>query len=540
LKDNVSHGSHIQSKNYAYTYGFSTGGPVGYFHTNEKSTYGDLKLKNGDTLLQEDNSNGIRYFIVNSNGLLNHDGSLYISNTNGFIFEDTTGLIRNAVTGVLIIDPITSEALRVVAHPDKYPLTTLKQYIDYNRSYPNADGNLLSAKPLFYDDQVSVLNGVPTTTTQIQLFFSKAYATHFFHKWESYKAQQNPSGSSLPSENELDGRLKIVIKDPVEDVSIINPPYLDYDEADNEYTHIPQTEEVWNPEENPQVPFAISHYFNLMEAPNCLGAVTITKPASEYVTIFPKHLKPNKLYTAIVNNLFDVNHNGDFENTAGVDETREVHKFVFKTSRYKDFKEQVESYNLERDFDGNLVQREAIFKFEKSFTQEEINACYTTIFNWNSTGPQQQLIGFIQEVIDTLTNAYQHPYDRVFEGILGLKPWDEPISTEVTTIKDTNTGNAIALIIRNPEPFNNPKFRKEVIIDTIEVVINNESDSSYIVLFSKDNSQAILMNSEKSITENISLKFKYKVYRDFSPGDDAVINYPVMTEVVLNVDLLNN
>jgi hypothetical protein len=213
---------------------------------------------------------------------------------------------------------------------------------------------------------------------------------------------------------------------------------------------------------------------------------------------------------------------------------------VFKTSRYKDFKEQVESYNLERDFDGNLVQREAIFKFEKSFTQEEINACYTTIFNWNSTGPQQQLIGFIQEVIDTLTNAYQHPYDRVFEGILGLKPWDEPISTEVTTIKDTNTGNAIALIIRNPEPFNNPKFRKEVIIDTIEVVINNESDSSYIVLFSKDNSQAILMNSEKSITENISLKFKYKVYRDFSPGDDAVINYPVMTEVVLNVDLLNN
>lgn len=533
LKDNVDNGSTIQS--YPYTFGFSTGGPVGYFHTHDKSTYGDLKLKNGDRLLKEDNTNGNSYFVVSNNGLENENGSLYINNTNGFILEDTTGYLRDAVTGIYIKIPGSNpeKPLKVVAHSDKYPLTTLKQYIDYNRSYPNADGNLLSAKPLFYDDQVSMINGQIASTTQIQLFFSKAYATHFFHKWESYK-------NAPSSDNSLAGRLKIVIKDPVEDISIVNPPYLDYNPNDNEYTHIPQTEEVWNPEENPQVPFAIDHYFNLMEAPNCMGEVIITKPASEYVTIFPKHLKPNKLYTAIVNNLFDVNHNGNFDTVAAIDETREVHKFVFKTSRYKDFKEQVESYFLEREFEGNLVQRDAIFNLEKPFTQAEIDASYTTIWNWNNIINQQALTGFTPEIIETLTNDYQHPFDRVFEGILGLKPLNEAVSTEVNIIKDTNTGSIIALIVRNPEPFNNPKFRQEVIKDTIEVMTEGNINSSYMVLFSKDHSQVIIMNSAKNIIENISLKFKYKVYRDILPGDDVVLNYPVMTEVIIPVDLLNN
>src|SRR5690606_7844044 len=105
-------------------------------------------------------------------------------------------------------------------------------------------------------------------------------------------------------------------------------------------------------------------------------------------------------------------------------------------------------------------------------------------------------------------------YDRIFEGILGLNPWDEPVSTEVNVIRDSNNGNIIALIVRNPEPFNNPKFRKEVIVDTIEVVVAGQVDDSYSVLFSKDNSQAIIMNAAKNITENLNLKFKYKIYED--------------------------
>lgn len=522
LKDNVDNGN-VPGQSYPFTYGFSTAGPLGFFHTHEKSTYGDIQLKPLDKLLKvEDNS----YFIVDNNGLKNEDGSTYIANTNGFILEDTTGVLKDAVTKNPIMVPgsNTERKLKVTAHPDKYPLTSLKQYIDYNRSYPNADGNLLSAKPLFYNDE-------GMHPTQIQLFFSKAYATHFFQMWDDYKNE--PSYN-----NKIDGRLKIVIKDPVVDVSFDNPPSLNYDAS---ITNIPQTELTWDLEENPQIPFAINQYLSMYNASKCIGSVTVIKPASEYVTIIPKHLKPNKLYTVIVNNLFDVNHDGAFGITATVEETREVHKFVFKTSRYKDFEAQITSYTLEQNIDGNTVSRNALFTFEKQFELNEINGAYTTIVNWNNGETNQiPLTGFSIEVLNNLNNNYQHPYDRIFEGIFGLKPWDEPISTEVNVLKDLNTGNKIALIVRNPEPFNNPKFRKEVIVDTIQVFKNGVLDESFKVLFSKDNSQAILMNASMNITENLELKFKYKVYKDFLPGDDAIINYPVMKEVILSIDLLNN
>jgi hypothetical protein len=37
-------------------------------------------------------------FIVDNNGLKNEDESIYIANTNGFILEDTTGVLKDAVT----------------------------------------------------------------------------------------------------------------------------------------------------------------------------------------------------------------------------------------------------------------------------------------------------------------------------------------------------------------------------------------------------------------------------------------------------------
>jgi hypothetical protein len=486
LKDVVDNGAGTL---YPFTYGFTTAGPVGFFHNNERSTYGDIVLKNGDTLLKEDRA----YFTVVANGLQNSDGTLYINSNNGFILEDTTGRLKNASTGHLYMMPDNPGIpVRVLGHPEQYPLTSIKPYIDYSRSYPNADGNLLGAKPLFYNDQEFF-------TTQIKLFFSKAYATHFFQKWESYK---RPEGAV--TDNVMDGRLKIVIKDPVEGVEIINPPYLDYDENDTEYVNIPQSEEIWEVDQNPQVPFAISHYLNLYNAPNCIGDVTIIKPTSQYMTIFPKNLKPNKLYTVIVNNIFDVDHNGSFGDTASIKETREVHSFVFKTSRYKDFSEQVNSFYLEHEINGLIAQRQAMLKFEKEFGTEEISAAIAVISG-------QPLTGFSNEILNNLELNYQHAYDKVFEGIFGFKPWDEPVSTEVNVIKDINSGNIIALIIRNPEPFNDPKIPIVDIRETIQVLESNPEE--YRIMFSKDYSQAIIMEQSGNFERTLlTLRFTYKFW----------------------------
>lgn len=524
LTDNVNNGLQVQP--YTYIYGFTTAGPLGYFHRHEKATYGDIALKVNDRLLKDDNS----YFTVAAAGLLLEDNTVFIANTNGFILDDTTGHLRDAVTNALIIDPTASVSgtpLKVVAHPDKYVLTSLRPYIDYNRSYPSADGNLLGTKPMFYNDNEEDEIDLEKNTTRINIFFNKTYATNFFRKWDNF-----PTSSD---NNALDGRLKIVIKDPTEDATIENPPYLDYDEDDTDYVHIPQTTQEWNIEQNPQIPFVLSQYTNLINSPNCTGIITTTIPASEYVTIKPKHLKPSKLYTAIVNNLFDVDHNGSLDPSVAVSESREVHKFVFRTSRYKNFKEQINSFYLEKDIEGVTAQKEAIFTFEKAFSPDEINASYDTI----SGSP---ITGFTAQVLDNLNNNYQHPYDRVFEGILGLQPFDDPISTEVNIIKDSSTGNIIALIVRNPEPFNNPKFPLDILKDTIEVLTSDQ----YKILYSKDNSQAIIMNANKNINTNIDLKFNYKVYQDLPPFDSQGLPtppasfYPTLKSEVLSLDLLNN
>ncbi len=522
IVDNVTANNQL----YPFTYGFTTGGPLGYFHTHEKSDYGDTALKPGDKLLRLDNG----FYAVHADGLyeVHENGNpdtLYISNSQGFIYEETTGTLRNADSLALIMIPGSNppKPLKVVAHADKFALTSLRRYIDYDRSYPNADGNLLSAKPLFYNDEVG-------DTTQICLYYNKAYATHFFNGWQPYKGK--------PA---LAGRIKIVIKDPVENILITNPPSLDYTSS---ITTIPQTIETWNVDENPQLPFAISHYFNMISADNCLGEIEITKPASKFTTITPKNLKPDKLYTVIVNNMYDVNHDGQLENT--VEETREVHKFIFKTSRYKDFSAQVRSFYLEEKIQGVSTTRESVFIYKKGFSPEELDAAYATING-------QALTGLPSSVIETLTNDYQHPYDRVFEGILGFKPWDAPISTEVNLVRNELNNKIIAVIVRNPEPFNNPKFPQAVIKGNLVLPLNPATDVhgilqvldgtapdlSYVVLFSKDNSQAIIMNPAHELSGNLKLRFHYKKYENLAPGNDPKINYPIVASEDLTIDLSN-
>jgi len=511
---------------YAFTYGFTTAGPVGYFHTHEQSDYGDTVLKVGDRLMRTDNG----FYAVHTDGLYevhpNGDpDTLYISNSQGFIYEETNGTLRNAATLAPINVPGSNppEPLKVVAHADKFALTSLRRYIDYDRSYPNADGNLLSAKPLFYNDEVG-------QTTQICLYYNKAYATHFFNTWAPYKGK--------PA---LAGRIKIVIKDPVENILITNPPSLDYTSS---ITTIPQTTEEWNVDENPQVPFAVSHYFNMIGADHCMGTIEITKPASKFTIITPKNLKPDKLYTAIVNNMYDVNHDGQLQNT--VEETREVHKFIFKTSRYKDFSAQVRSFYLEESIQGVPASRESVFVYKKTFSPEELDAAYATVNG-------HAITGLPASVIETLTNDYQHPYDRVFEGILGFKPWDAPISTEVNLVRDESNNKIVAVIVRNPEPFNNPKFPQTVIKGNLVLPLNPATDVhgilqvmdgtvpnlSYVVLFSKDNSQAIIMNAAHELSGSLKLRFHYKKYENVAPGNDPKINYPIVASEDLTIDLSN-
>ncbi|MCS3532834.1 hypothetical protein, partial [Chryseobacterium sp. JUb7] len=197
VKDTVDNLVH---QPYTYGYAFRTAGPLGFFHLDRDATYGDIEIENPD-------------------------GSIHI-------LEDTTGVLRD--TNWNTIEQQT-------AHPDQYPHTSLRAYIDYQRSYPNADGNLVNAKPLFYQDD----------TTEISMYFTSSYVSKLLDGWPTYKGLKP-----------LGGTMKIIIKDPVEGVSVINPPYIGATEdfIETSPSEISQTFEEWLTDTDPAIPTVLSQY----------------------------------------------------------------------------------------------------------------------------------------------------------------------------------------------------------------------------------------------------------------------------------------
>jgi hypothetical protein len=350
--------------------------------------------------------------------------------------------------------------------PDQYMLTSLKGYIDYARSYPEPSGQLIGAKPLFYED------------ARILLFFTKRYVYHFFGDWPAYKGLPALTGNAM----------QIIIKDPVENTSIPNPP-----PPDVIITEIPQAIVAWPADEAPRIPEDIRTLLNLhnpellnpnFEGGDCWvsGGDMIT-PASVYTSVVPHYLKPLKLYTAIVNNVYK-------------GKVKEVHQYVFQTSRYPDFVAQIKSFRLD---DGKGHQRDAVFQIESPLSVADLNLMYDVVS------------GNMSPANAALASSWADPFDRLVARVMKLTPLDAAISTEFNVVRNSTTGAPVAVWIRNPEPLNNPKLPGDVLERSLRVMDGlNNVDLSYSVLFSKDGSQVFVMHPARVIpVSQIKFRFTY-------------------------------
>lgn len=363
--------------------------------------------------------------------------------------------------------------------PDQYMLTGLKGYIDYQRSYPNADGELIRAKPLFYED------------ARILLFFTKRYVYHFFGNWPAYNGLPAITGSAM----------QIVVKDPSEDISMLNPPPPLVTN-----TEIPQAVVAWPSDDDPRIPEDIRTLLNLRNPellnPDFVGGDCwvsggdMIKPASVYTQVTPQYLKPLKLYTAVVNNLYKGS-------------IREVHRYVFQTSRYADFARQVNSYRLD---DGSGNQRDAIFQLPLPLDAAGVNLMYDIV------------AGTMSAPNAALAATWADPFDRLVEGALKLTPLDAAISTEFNIVRNATTNAVVAVWIRNPEPFNDPKLPDDVLARSLRVMNGLSPDLNYKVLFSKDRSQAIVMHSSRVIPVTLlTFRFAYIEWDGSTYVDRTVI-----------------
>ena len=375
---------------------------------------------------------------------------------------------------------------------DRYAHTSLRQYIDYRRSYPNADGNLLRSKPLFYKSEGG--------NNTIRLFYQKAYTYHYMLRpWSKYNAI---GGDAITNE------LQVLIKDPSEDITFLNPP-----EKTTVTNEIPSTTIEWKPETNALFPIEYQLYNNLAQGDNCMGGTSELIIPKRYTTeVLLKDMKPQKLYTALINSLYKRPGTNKIK-------SNEVHNFIFQTSRYGSFKEQVNSYQLRPSDSTSLIQskvvKEAVFTIDVAVDKQKLATAYTIVAG-NGLSDKKECICILQ-------NEKLDFFDRVTEGIFELKPLDPAATTEFNFIRNTKTNTIIAILIRNPEPFNDPKIPLAVIDGTKQkenqgfaVLSGNQLDKDYKILYAKDYAQIIIMykvNNQITINaKSLTMRFNYLLW----------------------------
>ncbi|MBK1897276.1 hypothetical protein [Chryseobacterium paridis] len=401
---------------------------------------------------------------------------------------------------------------------DEYPITSLKSYIDMKKSYPNADGDLLMSKPLFYGNE----------QCKIEFFFTKPYIYNMLKEWPAHPVM---------GVKEIKGSINILIKDPITKTIIPYPLPIDWQTSET----VPGATPSWTSDTDPNLPLGIQqmvNYVNHVNHGNTGMACSITlgdavKPKAFTYSVKLTDLQPEKLYTAMVFNAFDDDGDNAFEPQITpvpgkpdkvYEENQKIHEFVFKTSRYKDFKEQVESYKL-KDYDdkGTVIgQKDAIYEVIADLKQQQLDDLYTLVSG-----------GVENPYLKGLANTYSELFDRAFEGVMGLKPLNPPTNTEFVKIVNANN-DVVALLIRNPEPFNDPKIPLNEMVECFKVLnAAGNANDDFKVIYAKDYSQILVMHTSKKIKDS-KLKFRFK-YKSWSGNQ-----YDVKSEVTINELQINN
>ena len=324
---------------------------------------------------------------------------------------------------------------------DEYKLAKLQHYIDYDKSYPNADGKLIDAKPLFPKE------------VELLLFFRYPYVYSMFTDWGVYQGL---------------GKVESALE-----VNII-------DAEGNETRQKPE----WNFQTlNGGLGDDIIKLNKFVaNGRNCTTTQTL-KPFGLQMKYKMPDLQPEKLYTAVFNSLYKA-HPG-----ASVQQT-EVHKYVFQTSRYGSFKKQIESYLLGSE--------KAIFEWLVDIPPGDVNLA-------------KQILNKTLSDTHALIGQYADPFDRLMNGALKLPTLNVAISTEFNIIKQQATGQILGILIRNPEPFNDPKLpgtNKQNSVDAIDGTGNNLK-----VLVAKEPSKIFISNDTLNLASGeFEFTFKYLLF----------------------------
>ncbi|MGZ4059591.1 MAG: hypothetical protein ACXVPU_11195, partial [Bacteroidia bacterium] len=373
-------------------------------------------------------------------------------------------------------------ALETDDKEDQFKLASLKYYVDLSKSYPNADGNILNAKPLYYQNP------------ELLLFYIFPYVYQFYQDWNPYNGTA-AVGSSL----------EVVIKDPIEPLTVPDP----MNPTGPQIPFVPTpANNTWQINQFPVITPDIAALNNMIEngvanGNPCLPSVVpLTPNGINNLVTPPTPLEPLKLYTA----MYFASYKPASVVALTAPQRREVHRYGFQTSRYKDFNEHINSYILQRNATTSVIEKEAVYELKKTYTPALIVRA-------------QQALSDTLPKSDPLHQEAAINYDKLIDRIFELKELEPAEYVQFNLIIDNTTTNILGILLRSPEPFNDPKTPLAELLSTIQMEVDTGSgfgsSTDYTVYFSKDRASAFVTNANNSLNVPRGVHrftFTYKLY----------------------------
>ena len=344
---------------------------------------------------------------------------------------------------------------------DEFRLQSLKPYIDFATSYPRADGNVLNAKPLFY------------VNPELRVFYVHQYVyTMYGGQFDHYHG--NPAVKST---------LEVSILDPVDPL-----PKKATDPG-----HLPPVSLELAANTLGRRGLDLQLLDNMAtQGDSCTaaGQASGIAPLGIQSNVKVDRLKPRKLYLAVFK--------ARYEDETGV-HYEEVHRYNFQTSRYADFAEQVNSYRL-KDANG-AFSRDAVYD-DVVVTLDPARSAQLAV-----------LLGGGAPTGDPLERDYADPFDRLMDGVLHLGPLDPPVNTDFTIVRDGANDQVIGILVRSPEPFNDPGIPAADVATTIVLSQPGAPVAAFTTLHAKDRSRAFVGAVDLDLALNdLTFRFTYLEY----------------------------
>jgi hypothetical protein len=352
---------------------------------------------------------------------------------------------------------------------ESFKLANLLHYIDYERSYPDAQGRYDLSKPVFCHNP------------QVKLFFLQPYMNAMFSAWDSYNGLAgwqsklelqllDPSG--LPLTQHL-------VWEPVQETPVDS----------TNFKSLPEDQQVM-------------YLLNQSVTPDKCNPMPspVVKRLHQSSYQFDD-LLPNKLYTALFLAAYGPAGATDLDNT-------EVHRFGFRTSRFNNFQAQAGSYVLDA---APGAEKFAVYTRDVAFAQSEIDNVLKMLINDDTADDPAAVL------------QYAVKFDRLVYGglkIMEAEPFEYAILTVVINT-DPGAGHArkiLGIILRNPEPLNEPRLPADKLADTVRVTMALPGNTiigpeDFITIHSRDTSSVFITNAAMDVPPGkLGLEFRHKIF----------------------------